>query len=551
MGLLPNQTPAFSRGLSGAPPGLPATIATTTISLQPTGPCHMASGMDTLGIRRGPDQPQPRRSNLPDRPTDLRDGHDRYPTCSRPQEGLTPAVIPFQTTVPGHLDKGGAASGLRHEPPVLPGSQIGIRHGSGQFDSSIRSDVAPSPTSTLKPLPPTANISPSAIPGSLVSGRDAIGIQRKLSTSTLPPGDNPFVIGIQPEGTPVDPLPPSAGSSAPPLPPATLPAFQASSAAQTGLSPHLELPPKPSPQSSAGGTPLPAAATPPVGLGSRLPAKPSSPPVADTSSPPPFAASQPSSDAQTGLGFPPERFPPSLPPNPPQHPAGSVSVLDTIRPRRLLPSNPLGAAAAGTPAPPLFAASQSSSDAQTGLGSPARTLLPVSPAESSPAPCWVRQCFRHYPSPPPVALRSAWCRRRWHPRPPALRRLPVDNPQNKTDASADTIAKNNALSAVHHAKHGEYSKGKGQLSPLSFADPKDKRAQRQLADLYTPQTADIPAHLLKPEPGTRRWKLDRKLARKTLDKLPELRASGCLHSRSSRPKESAAPTTQSSTSTRT
>ena len=379
MGLSPNQTPAVPLGLSGAPPGPPAIIAATTISLQPTGPGHMASGMDTLGIRRGPDQPHPRRSNLPDRSIDLGDGHDRYPTCSRPQESLTPAVIPFQTTVPGHLDSGGAASGLRHELPVLPGSQIGIRHGSGQFDSSIRGDVAPSPTPTLIPLPPTTNLSPRAIPSSLVSGEDAIGTQRKPSTSIFPSGDNPFLMDIQPEGTPEDPLPTSAGSPSPPLPPATLPAFQASSAAQTGLRRQSELPSKPSPQGSAGGTPLPTAATPPIGLGSRLPAKPPPPPVADLSSPPLFAASQSSSDAQTGLGFPSERLPPSLPPNLPQHPAGSVSALDTIRSRRSLPSEPLGAAAAGTSAPPLFAASQSSSDAQTGLGFPSERLPPSLP----------------------------------------------------------------------------------------------------------------------------------------------------------------------------
>ena len=100
-------------------------------------------------------------------------------------------------------------------------------------------------------------------------------------------------------------------------------------------------------------------------------------------SPRPFqpkkSPTQSSSDAQTGLGFPPERFPPSLPPNLPQHPAGSVSVLDTIRPRRLLPSDPLGAAAAGTSAPPLFAASQSSSDAQTGLGFPSERFPPSLP----------------------------------------------------------------------------------------------------------------------------------------------------------------------------
>ena len=175
---------------------------------------------------------------------------------------------------------------------------------------------------------------------------------------------------------PADPLgAAAAGTSAPPL----FAASQTSSDAQTGLGSPPEhssplLPPN-LPQHPAGSVSVLDTILP----RRLLPADPLGAAAAGTSAPPLFAASQPSSDAQTGLGSPPEHSSPLLPPNLPQHPAGSVSVLDTILPRRLLPADPLGAAAAGTPAPPLFAASQTSSDAQTGLGSPPEHSSPLLP----------------------------------------------------------------------------------------------------------------------------------------------------------------------------
>jgi hypothetical protein len=225
--------PVAAPGLaSGATPDRPtanaaaAGNAAAAISLQPTGAGHLASGMDTRGILRGPDKPHLRRSTLPDRSPDQGNGHERYPPWTRPQKNLTPAVIPSQTTVPGSLDSGGAASGIRRELPVLPGSLIGIRPGSGQFTSSLHDDVAPSPTPTLIPLHSTTDLSPSATPGSLNLPEGACGIHREPSTSIPPLGDSPFSIGIQPEGTPEVPLPASASSPSPSLSSATLPAFQ-------------------------------------------------------------------------------------------------------------------------------------------------------------------------------------------------------------------------------------------------------------------------------------------------------------------------------------